>query len=254
MIPTQNKKVELPQAPVTDLTDPASDTRVARSSGSGRVSVGSSEPFLTSLAVAFRFVQPTWRNYITYVDAEARTGNEDARRYLRTWQSLPPKERLSVVPEQVCEMADVLPADLISWVSKHVWLEGTAASSMVLSFNKPRVLDAVATAALDPENGRHAEMFLKAAGVLSQGGGRGGASPVSIYNLPVASSGSVALAGAKSDSTPVSASGLRSMDADIVGLSEIMQHNQVGKSRAETEPDDDDPDDDSDESEDEDDD
>ena len=40
------------------------------------------EPAVTGarppLAAAFRFVEPTWRNYIAYVDAEARTGNADA--------------------------------------------------------------------------------------------------------------------------------------------------------------------------------
>lgn len=225
MIQTQNPKIELPAPPSADLTE--------------SLHQGDATAFTTPLAVAFRYIRPTWRNYIMYVDMEARTGNEDARRYLRTWQSLPPRERNTHVPEQLCELATVSAADLIRWVSGQVWIEGTAATSMVLAFNKPRVLESVATAALDPENGRHAEMFLKAAGILSQGG-RGGAPAVTIHNMPVASSGSVALAGSRSDSTPVSASGLRDMDSDIVSFSQIMQNGEPAKSRAEYEPDDED--------------
>lgn len=236
MIPTQNAKVALPQAPVTDvvLTDKSHD------------------PVLfgpTPIAAAFRYIQPSWRNYIMYVDTEARTGNDDARRYLRIWRALPPKEQRSVVPEQLCELAQVSAADLIAWVSRQVWTEGTASASMVLAFNKPRVLDAVATAALDPENGRAQELFMKSAGLLPSGN-RGGGGGITIHNMPVASSGSVALAGSKSESSPVNGSGLRSMDDDIVGLSQIMQHEQHGKSRAELEPDDDDEDDSEDEEDD----
>lgn len=221
---TQNEKVAvaLPAAPVQDLSDNGSEIpALARDRGRSAASLGG----LTPLASAFRYIEPTWRNYIQYVDMEARTGNEDARRYLRIWQSLPYKERVSHVPEQLCELATVSSADLVAWVTKHVWVENQASTSMVLSFNRARVLDATAQFAMaDPENGRHAELFLKAAGALPSGGGARGAAPISIYNMPVASSGSVALAGAKSDSTPVDASGLRSMDGDIVELSRIMQN------------------------------
>jgi hypothetical protein len=218
---TQNEKVavRLPVAPVQDLLDDGTVQTQDRSR-MGPAALGG----LTPLASAFRYIEPTWRNYIQYVDMEARTGNEDARRYLRIWQSLPYKERVSHVPEQLCELATVSSADLVAWVTKHVWVENQASTSMVLSFNRARVLDATAQFAMqDPENVRHSELFLKAAGALPQSGGRGGP-PISIYNMPVASSGSVALAGAKSDSSPVDASGLRSMDNDIVELSRIMQN------------------------------
>jgi hypothetical protein len=244
---TQNAKVMLPAAPVQDLSGNELVADLKR--GSPPVLGG-----LTPLASAFRYIEPTWRNYIQYVDMEARTGNEDARRYLRIWQSLPCKERVAHVPEQLCELATVASADLVAWVTKHVWVENQASTSMVLSFNRARVLDATAQFAMaDPENGRHAELFLKAAGALPTGGGRGAAPPISIYNMPVASSGSVALAGAKSDSSPVDASGLRSMDNDIVELSRIMQNEGAAiTARAEDveddseDEDDEDPDDDSD--------
>ena len=242
---TQNEKVALPAAPVQDLSDLNGSEIIApaRDRGHGApAALGG----LTPLASAFRYIEPTWRNYIQYVDMEARTGNEDARRYLRIWQSLPYKERVSHVPEQLCDLATVSAADLVAWVTKHVWVENQASTSMVLSFNRARVLDATAQFAMaDPENGRHAELFLKAAGALpTGGGGRGAGPPISIYNMPVASSGSVALAGAKSDSSPVDASGLRSMDNDIVELSRIMQNEGAAiTARAEDMPDDSDDDD-----------
>lgn len=251
---TQNEKVALPAAPVQDLSDlnESEISALARDRGHGApAALGG----LTPLASAFRYIEPTWRNYIQYVDMEARTGNEDARRYLRIWQSLPYKERIAHVPEQLCELATVAASDLVAWVTKHVWVENQASTSMVLSFNRARVLDATAQFAMaDPENGRHAELFLKAAGALPTGGARGAAGPpISIYNMPVASSGSVALAGAKSDSSPVDASGLRSMDNDIVELSRIMQNEGAAiTARAEDVEDDseddedEDPDDDSD--------
>ena len=171
-----------------------------------------------------------------YVDVEARTGNEDARRFLRVWSALRPSEQRTVVPEQVCELAQVSAADLVSWVTKQVWEENQSATSMVLSFNRPRVMAKAAEFAMsNPDNGRHMELFMKSAALLPQPG-RGGAGPgISIYNMPTASSGSVALSGAKSESSPVSVSGLRDMDSEIVGISQIMQMNDAPlKSRAET--------------------
>ena len=76
-IETQNPRPVMPPPPVQDLEhvhEPAV--------------MGARPP----LAAAFRFVEPTWRNYIAYVDAEARTGNADARRYVAIWQALPRRE------------------------------------------------------------------------------------------------------------------------------------------------------------------
>lgn len=234
VIETQNARPTLPAAPVQDLTEQpapeAADTALERGQGQSKTLFG-----LTPLAAAFRFISPSWRNYIMYVDMEARTGNVEAQHYLRTWQALTPKERQTHVPEQICELSQVVPADLVGWVTKRVWDENTAATGMVLSFNRPRVLERTAQFAMEsPENGRHADLFLKAAGVMPQPS-RGAVGHT--FNLmPVASSGSVALAGSKSDSSPVSVTGLRDMDQEIVELSRIMQRDDavVPLSAAET--------------------
>lgn len=161
-----------------------------------------------------------------YVDMESRSGSADAdaaRRYVATWQSLPPRERNAHMPEQICELASVLPADLIAWVTRQIWIEGSAKTSVVMSFMRDRVLEKTAEFAMAaPENYKHAELFYKTAGMMPAAS-RGVGSPVTIFNAPVASSGSVALAGAKSESSPVVSAGLRDMDSEIVELSKIMQ-------------------------------
>jgi len=197
------------------------------------------------LAAAFRFVEPTWRNYIAYVDAEARTGNKDAERYVRIWQSLPRKEQQSHVPEQLCELSNVPAADLIAWVTRQAWVESSAKTSLVLSFMKDRVVEKTAEFAMaSADNIKHAELFSRQAGLVQTPGVGGRGAGTTIYNVPVASSGAVALAGSRSESSPVNASGLKSMDQEIVDLSAIMQRQDAPTgARAEAlvdEPDDDD--------------
>ena len=235
-IVTQNPKPQLPPPPVQDLErvhEPAV--------------MGARPP----LAAAFRFVEPTWRNYIAYVDAEARTGNKDAERYVRIWQSLPRKEQQSHVPEQLCELANVPAADLIAWVTRQAWVESSAKTSLVLSFMKDRVVEKTAEFAMaSPDNIKHAELFSRQAGLVQTPGVGGRGSGTTIYNVPVASSGAVALAGSRSESSPVNASGLKSMDQEIVDLSAIMQRQDAPvTARAEALEDDADGDDDDDECE-----
>jgi hypothetical protein len=208
----------------------------------------------TSITSALRYVEPTWRNYIQYVDMESRAGNPDAARYLSMWHSLPPIERVSHVPEQICELASVTPADLMSWVTRQIWNEGSAQTSMVLSFMRARVLRNTAEFAMaSPDNYKHAELFMKSAGMLPTAARAGSGSPVTIFNAPVASSGSVALAGSRSESTPVHASGLRDMDSEIVELSKIMQTGGTACAAEDEDREDDDEDDDDDDGDEEDD-
>jgi hypothetical protein len=173
----------------------------------------------TPLSAAFRFVEPTWRNYIMYVDMEARTGNADAQRYLAIWQALSGGEKQSHFPEQLCELATVSPSDLIRWVAGQAWMEGSAKAAMCMTFMRDRVLEKTAEFAMQtPENYKHTELFMRASGLLPSGGGRT-APAVTIFNAPTASSGSVAVSGARSES----AAGLHSMDEEIVELSKVMQ-------------------------------
>lgn len=224
VVATQNprpKPPPLPPMPAQDLIEPESESEPPaqdRQRPHAPMQFGH-----TPLSAAFRFVEPTWRNYIMYVDMESRAGNADAKRYLDNWRALSPQERKVHFPEQLCELASVSPSDLIRWVSGQAWQEGSAKAAMCLTFMRDRVLEKTAQFAIDsPDNYKHAELFMRAGGLLPSNNGRGGPA-VTIFNTPVASSGSVALAGARSESSPVERSGLRDMDSEIVELSRIMQ-------------------------------
>jgi hypothetical protein len=174
----------------------------------------------TPVAAAFRFVQPTWRNYIQYVDLEAREGNADAKRYITTYQSLSARERNNHFPEQVCDLSNVQHADLISWVSRQVWIEGSARSSMVLSHMRDQVLQSTANYAMDsPDNVQHAKLFLSAAGALPQKTGRNPSPNVNIFNAPTATAGSLVSVRREESSPDV----LPDMDTQIITLDRIMQ-------------------------------
>jgi hypothetical protein len=120
---------------------------------------------------------------------------------------------------------------------------------------KDRVVEKTAEFAMaSPDNIKHAELFSRQAGLVQTpgAGGRGGVT-ATFYNTPVASSGAVALAGSRSESSPVNASGLKSMDQEIVDLSAIMQRQDAPTgARAEAMEDDTDSDDDESEEDDED--
>ena len=206
--------------------------------------------------MAFRFVAPTWRNYIKYVDMEARdssSDNADARRYVAAWRSLPHKERLSHWPEQLCDLTNVPPCDLISWVTRQFWIEGSAQASMCLAFMRDKVLEKVGQFAMeDAANLGHAKLFMGAAGLLpSTGGGRASPPVNQFFNLnPSASASSVSAAGAKSSNVPVGT--LRDMDDQIIEISEIMQtgSTDVAATRVPDAPEEEDDDDDDDKDED----
>lgn len=212
-ITTQNRK-ELPPPPPFDLD--ASDFRdLDATKGNGKLGH-------SMLSAVFRFVEPTWRNYIKYVYAEAREGNADALRYLRYWESLTPAEHITHLPEQICEATFIPAWDLGGWVMRQSLKEGDGRFSMCSVFMRDRVLARSAEYAMDsPENYKHAELFLRASGALPQPRSRGPGGPVQFFNMPVASSSSVA--GVTSESAAAHPSGLRDMDAEIVDLAKIMQ-------------------------------
>src|ERR1035437_4361329 len=63
----------------------------------------------TAIAVAFRHIRPFWRNYIQYVDLAARGGDDRAKKYLAVWNGVTQHERRHHFPEQLCEMAGIMP-------------------------------------------------------------------------------------------------------------------------------------------------
>lgn len=182
----------------------------------------------TLLSAAFRYIKPTWRNYIQYVDMEARTGNESARRFVSVWRSLPVTEQRTHLPEQICELAGVSANNLVSWVSGQVWLEGSAQSAMVMAFRKSEVMEQTAAFALQsPDNYKHAELFLKASGALPQSARQGVSPAVNIFNTPFAPTGAVSGTAAALTAAAVPAVTAPSlaldMDQEIINLAQVMQ-------------------------------
>ena len=241
MVPlTQNARPSLPPPPAAAVDTSVEDNGKSAPPLLVRDQLtGQTRAIHTPLSAAFRFVEPTWRNYIMYVDLEARTGNLDARRYLDCWLSLSPRERATHLPEQLCDMTNVQASDLIRWVSGQAWQEGAAKSAMCMSFMRDRVLEKTAEFAMaDAGNYKHAELFMRASGALPpSGSGRAAPTNVNLFNMPVSSSGSVA--GVRGETGPVVASGLRDMDAEVVELSKIMQgEGPALQSAAERRPDD----------------
>jgi hypothetical protein len=191
---------------------------------------------LSPLASAFRFVEPGWHNYIKYVDMQARTGDEDARRYLAVWKALGAHERAGHTPEQLCAQTKVSCDELRRWVGSHFLAEGSMRAQTIMNSFQDLLLGRTLEFAMSaPEAHADRKLLFQASGLLPQTGMRGPLKhALNIFNVPVASSGSVALAGARSESSPVSASGLRGMDDEIVSLAQVMQHDAPPKlSRAE---------------------
>lgn len=229
-IETQNPRPPLPPLPPQDLSVLPSDLNTAHASAVPFVDTS------TPLSAAFRFVEPTWRNYIAYVGMEARSGNTGAARYVKCWEALDGRERMVYRPEQLCELAGVSAADLLSWVTRQAWLECSAKVGLCLSFMRDKVMEQTARFAMEsPDNYKHAELFAKTSGMLPQPSGRSGGVTIPIFNGVVSmgladarqmpSSGSVVLPGGKTETGPAltAATGLRSMDEDIVDLAKIMQ-------------------------------
>lgn len=243
-IQTQNPKPEPEPIEVELPAPPVSVSEV--------LDVGS-----TQLISALRFVEPSWRNYIHYVQADAASGNLDAKRYLDTYLSLTADKQRRHVPEQLCYLTGTKPEDLIAWVNRQLYVESAGRTAMLTSNRRDKVLEKVADFAMESaDNYKHAELFMKASGAIATGGRGGGGSPVTIFNAPIASASSQSSATAASISSSMSGA-MKSMDEEIIELSKIMQTEDAPISaRAETsdeqnDPDDDDEDDDSEDDDDE---
>lgn len=167
------------------------------------------EPAQTPLAIAFRHVEPTWRNYIYYADLAAKGGDEDMQKYIKTYEALPLGERRTVMPEMLCDLSGVKPRDLISAVAGEVWQHKQAESTISASINHPKVIHQTAQYAIEsPAAYKDRELFLRATGALPD---KKGASIV-INNNPQA---------ANTIAMPT-LNGFKSMDARVIDMSKLL--------------------------------
>jgi hypothetical protein len=151
-----------------------------------------------------------WRNYIEYVDLAARNGDPDMARYRDCYLSLTPRDRRNHWPEQLCELANVSPGELVGAVCRMLWEAKAAESSMVSAMAHPQVLMATAEFARLPMCSRDRELFFRLTGSLPD---KKGAS-INIINNPTAQAGAIKLNGH-------AAAQLKSMDDEIIEMSRL---------------------------------
>lgn len=169
---------------------------------------GSTLKSCSPLSVAFRHVRPAWRNYISYVDLAARNGDTDMERVRACYEALTPRDRREIWPEQLCELANVTPGELVGAVCRALWESKAAESSMVSAIAHPEVLVATAKMAQHPMHSRDRELFFRLTGSLPD---KKGAS-INIINNPTAQAGSVKLM------DEASGNRLRSMDEEVIEM------------------------------------
>ena len=116
--------------------------------------------------IAFRHIKPHWQNYIEYVDLAARNGDKEMDRYVKVWQGLTAKDRKAATPEQLCEMAQVKPSELVGAVCQAIWDAKSAEGSMVSAIAHPEVLKRTAASAQKACGGRDRELFFRVTGSL----------------------------------------------------------------------------------------
>lgn len=165
----------------------------------------------TPLSNAFRSIEPTWRNYIYYVDLSAKAGDEAMAKVIASYTALPAKERNSIMPEKLIDLAGVESADLISAVSRQVWLHKQSESTITASMNHPKVIEQTAAYAISRFDAfKDRELFMRLTGTLPD---KKGASIV-INNTPQTAN----------FTTPSSAgmSGFRPMDQRVIEMSKLL--------------------------------
>jgi hypothetical protein len=161
------------------------------------------------LAVAFRPIRPTWRNYIEYVDFAARNGDPAMVRYRDSYLALAPRDQRSHWPEQVCELAHVTPGELVGAVCRALWECGAAESSIVSAIAHPEVVERTVKLALKADHYRDRELFFGLTGSLPD---KKGAS-INIFNNPTAQAATGKLADGEATGW------LKTFDEEIIEMS-----------------------------------
>lgn len=165
----------------------------------------------TPVAVAFRHIEPTWRNYIFYVKLAVDNGDQQMVKFLNVYSQLPPRERASIMPEQICDMAGVTIRELVGAVSVEVWSHHSTETVITASVNHPKMM--VATALYGqtlPDNNKDRELFFRMTGNLPD---KKGASIV-INNNPQTAN--------INNPSPAGASGYKPMDHRVTEMGRLL--------------------------------
>lgn len=166
------------------------------------------------LSVAFRNLKPNWRGYIQYVDLAARKGDTAMVRFRACWESLTPRDRSGVWPEQICEMANVEPGELYGAVCRQMWETKAVESSTISSLAHPEILQRTIQLAREPENFKDRELYFRMMGSVPD---KKGAS-INIFTAASAGSGEVKL-----PDLGQGRSKLRSFDEEVIEMSRDLE-------------------------------
>jgi len=165
------------------------------------------------LSLAFRHIRPDWRRYIHFVDLAARKGDTAMARFRDCYQNIDRINRPRVWPEQICELAQVTPGELVGAVCRAIWESKAAESSMVSSIAHPELLMDTIRFARKEENFRDRELFFRMSGSLPD---RKGTS-INIFNQAAGQMGDPGLPDLAGRSK------LRSFDEEVIEMSRDLE-------------------------------
>lgn len=160
------------------------------------------------LSVQFRHLQPSWRAYIQWVDLAARNGDTAMMRVRDCYEALPAKEKATIWPEQLAELANVTPGELYGAVCRVTWEAKAAESSMISAINHPELLMQTIRLARKEKNYHDRELYFRMSGSLPD---RKGAS-INIFTQAVGQSAEVPLP------SVVGKAKLKSFDAEVIDM------------------------------------
>ena len=168
------------------------------------------------LSVAFSHIRPSWRSYIQYVDLAARRGDSAMARFRDCYAGLSKRDQNGAWPEQLCDMANVTPGELVGAVCRQIWESKAAESSMVSSIAHPELLLDTIRFARREENYRDRELYFRMMGSLPD---RKGAS-INIFN---AAAGQVGAADLPDLGVGRPKPKLKSFDEEVIEMSRDLE-------------------------------
>lgn len=191
---------------------PAPPVQVARPSRPLKLALATRSP----LSLAFRHIRPGWIHYIQFVELAASGGDRAMVRYLQCYKALPINEKRHCWPEQICQLANVTPGELIGAVCRAIWENKAAESSMVSSIAHPQVLQSTIKFAQREENYHDRELYFRMVGALPD---RKGTS-INIYN---AAAGHVGGDNTKIPELGQGRARLRTFDEEVIEMSRDLE-------------------------------
>ena len=172
---------------------------------------------LTPLAIVFRYIRPSWRNYVDYVRMAVREGDSRALPFMDAWEKLTKSEQRRIMPEDVCDLCGVTPSRLGGIVSEQVLSSGMDASKILAGIEHPRVMAAVAKEAQRKDGYSDRALFLRATGSLPKEG-----ASVVVHNTVASVAGGGRGGMVATGSGEVSPGGFRNVSSSITKMDRIL--------------------------------